>query len=1457
MKIIMMSDMHISCTSDIKRIKYLVERMSIDLEETLIPNEEVIILSCGDIINGGVPEAFSKAIEVYDYIKKKFDKWNVSFEFIPGNHDLCGKSLKEFDNFIRKYQATPYSFFYENSHSREINGLNFILTSSVSHRDWQYGMVDFKSIESKLSNQKDNVLVVHHSPLSEDIADSANIRDAKKLFRMPIQYILHGHTHGESVFDFGSLLIGVGPMFITEDNINNQFNLIDINYGEIASVYNYWFRKDYDHYLKKKTFPKSDDKEKRIKSIIKREYSRPQKYIQRKVAPYKFIQEGSISLYFNREDKKTLLDICLEKKHVVLLGEAGCGKTVEVAYLAYQISSMDYNYYPVYISLNTYTNENICDLIPTEYNRLNMNEMFFIFDGFDEIEPQCLNIFARKLNVFAKENQDTLILVTSRNNFYKNTLDEKISGTLSSFFEYGICKLSTADIKNYLLSQKVDINNFYREIKSKNLNDLIIVPFYLIELVVLFKEYENLPTKTTVMDILIESRFRFDGGKYKTTIDMEDSEYELNKLLQQLAFALQCTQKNYFTNKEYQSLFNDKQRMTLKYSGIWIKDAKNNWLFQHNNFREYLVAKYLYEEPLETIINFITYPDNREEIKPSWINTLSYLVLIYSSDELLEWLKSTSPSIIVKFEPHRIDEITRQKVFIDIFELYKNKNMWISWNISDEAELALFGQGPDTVDYLLNEIQNPIHFRSLSNSLHLIRNFTNLFGKEKEVEEVLLCCCKRKETRTYEINNAIISLSNLRLNSEEVTTSLLELFETNNDSEVRYGLYCYLLESKQQDEYIDYFIRGIELRENDQNYAENGSETFRLIEGLKSVESFESIKKILTYYTKKRFSINLYHSEEVFEEICTTAKTLYLNGYTELFDIILDNFFVAYNNFELKYLISIRKFFESTKTTKKAYLKILFSQAEKDLLYLLEEIMDSECVDDFAERYLHDQLDDKELFISYVKRLSPVSHKFNKLKSYVFEKDNIIIEKSENINDNKVQVIGKQNFFNSLFEKDKFNSLLEELINISGNLQITYEELKHINYRITEKRYDLKKIKWSICNSKFKDKSVKDFLNYINWNNFSILNIYEVLKDEPAELQINDDQFIYIREYCNNSISHINFDTAIQYKEDGSYTYSISVLLVVFFSNYFDFEYDKKILQDMLMIPAFMFSKKEINNNEFSTYITTKLSKQEIVSHVSYNILHKKLVGDVAGTHLEYCKNNNLSVAIPLAERICDDNVSQEHIKRKAFEYLFKIMGEKYIYERLLSKADDCLLKIIVDNLYQNENEELEKILIEKNESSEDSLLYLTTLIKMNSTFGVETYLKLSKEKNAIPDYSEEEGNIYPLTESIERISELKLLPIVSELIELLFQDGFKDKPSFGLYRSLNEALKNLSIGNYEIISRELQKILKNNSSNLELCSFCNNNLENIKNEHYKFKDNPWSIKQIKDYFHNSNKLSF
>ena len=335
MKIIMFSDLHISNTDLIDEAIHIIDKAYEAIFVELNINEIIIILICGDIINKGSAKLFNTAAPIFDYIKSKFASLNVKFRFVPGNHDICNDSLADFDNFTQKYSDFHTNYSTVSAYSERIENVNFIYASSVQNGNHDFGQLNYEEIKACIDKSLYNIFVFHHSLFSEDNKgnDEAVIRESIKLLEpsfCPVPYyILHGHYHGDSVIPLSGdgLVIGAGSIFYTRKNVNNQFNLIHLNKGKIETVQRFTFEDNYDKFRKITLFPFS--KTSLPEAYRKINYPDVTNYIPRKVALFSLIQERSIQLYFDNSLKKNLFELCIEEEHVVLVGEAGWGKSIE------------------------------------------------------------------------------------------------------------------------------------------------------------------------------------------------------------------------------------------------------------------------------------------------------------------------------------------------------------------------------------------------------------------------------------------------------------------------------------------------------------------------------------------------------------------------------------------------------------------------------------------------------------------------------------------------------------------------------------------------------------------------------------------------------------------------------------------------------------------------------------------------------------------------------------------------------------------------------------------------------------------------------------------------------------------------------------------------------------------------------------------------------------------------
>lgn len=258
MKIIQISDLHIDRKYDKNKTINKIELMCQEIIKRVSKAEQIVFCFLGDLINKGTPENFSGLTPILESICTAFSGYDISFEFIPGNHDLCPEaggmlSTKKFNQYIKKY--TGYSFSKRNSiHIKDYDDIMLVLAGSVCHLDHKYGYINMTQLANKISHLKKPYLVMtHHALFGDNDDDISSIRNSNTLaFLMKSEFFvgfLHGHTHGYKNIKIEECqIIGVGPFLKDVPNINNQFNLIDIHKGQIYQVDNFYYREDLGKY---------------------------------------------------------------------------------------------------------------------------------------------------------------------------------------------------------------------------------------------------------------------------------------------------------------------------------------------------------------------------------------------------------------------------------------------------------------------------------------------------------------------------------------------------------------------------------------------------------------------------------------------------------------------------------------------------------------------------------------------------------------------------------------------------------------------------------------------------------------------------------------------------------------------------------------------------------------------------------------------------------------------------------------------------------------------------------------------------------------------------------------------------------------------------------------------------------------------------------------------------------
>ncbi|MBU3201560.1 metallophosphoesterase [Clostridium estertheticum] len=258
MKIVQMSDLHITENIDIRYYKNKIDKLYHVLCEEIKQDEEIIFCICGDIIDGGKEASYDNAEIIFDYLTSKFQDYRCNYEFTPGNHDLCNNDFRGFDKFIRKYlKGDKYEYQKQDVIIRKYDDVDLILVNSIFHKDFTYGAINMENLKEALREcNKGIIIVTHHTLMSRYQDDKSSIRNSYEFINSiqgkGVCGLLHGHTHGYSNITIGDMckVVGVGPLFKEIKDINNQFNIIDILAEKIDEITNFRYSADFNKYNK-------------------------------------------------------------------------------------------------------------------------------------------------------------------------------------------------------------------------------------------------------------------------------------------------------------------------------------------------------------------------------------------------------------------------------------------------------------------------------------------------------------------------------------------------------------------------------------------------------------------------------------------------------------------------------------------------------------------------------------------------------------------------------------------------------------------------------------------------------------------------------------------------------------------------------------------------------------------------------------------------------------------------------------------------------------------------------------------------------------------------------------------------------------------------------------------------------------------------------------------------------
>lgn len=1431
----MISDLHIDDTLDITFVDTILEKMALVVNKSIGANEEIYAFVLGDIINKGEENTERKyylAENVFIKLQEKIHAKNLKLCFIPGNHDVCSKKLTDFDLFIKKFSCVPIEFESTSLFQETIDGLSFVFVDSVTHRERNNGKVDI----GEIGKLHPDILCLHHSIVAQH--DWLGFTyDAQEVLNLKCKFIFHGHTHGASAKQIGlSNIISVGSLLLDYSkreyaNINNQFNFIEIKNSTVSSVSNFRYLGDLESFepiilyaLENNNMVPETWSEILPKDIV---------YIEREVVPCSEADENEIQ-YLVNSSKKSLVTALKDDDLILLVGEAGIGKSYELKKL-YDDNVNSNIFYPLYFSIRDYTISEIIDKIKKYGKYTNNKRVLYIFDGLDEVQPELRNELIKLVRTHFTKLSGKTAVISTRENF---------AVEISDFKRYRLLKISDSDVKHYINEQGVLIDDFNSKVTELKCQSEIRVPFYLSGLINAIHQKNATPSKADIMGIFISARISNDIDKYDTTVDLKTVKYTLMSNLQEIAFAMQLIKEYSLSDETYQTMFQPDTRKLINYFGAFsYRTDKEVWEFEHNNFREYLSAKYLNQLSFDEIISVITYDENCSKLRPSWLNVVAYLLPMQNDNKLVNWLIDNAKDALCNFESDKVTLMNRNQLFMAVMSDAISKQLPI-FTLYDVTKLGRYFQSDEAIIYMLNILKTDENNYAVSSVLHILRNCDNFYGKENELKALIIAKPLRDIHFEHIVKLSVEALTRIFINDlPNLTKEIFAILYKDKRSQV-FGVLCDLfVEAGVVDEYIDFIIKSINSKAR---IFEDFSSYHAIENALTSVKDIRGVSSVIRLYCNKCLPYVINSKDGIFANNCEKATALYNQGEIGILLTMTDCFIAMASKCDKHKCQIIKQFFIATKSLQVVFENMISRELRTDnMMFTIEDIMDETLEDILISKYLNSDLID-EAFKWYAMRLPSDSAIFMKIDDAVFKKESVRIKREPQIDWNKNRKEGNQKYFNCLFDKKLFSKLVDELLLFIDNNDVTCEQLVSISSdeiyefsAVPHEREDLQNIRASLYHSGLTTQKVTQFLDYIDWEVFVFCEICRMLENHKGDIVVNGKQKEYIYDYLNHQFARINFENCNQNNHD-FFRHIISL------ATKSDYVFTDEKLLEMLTLPWYVFvSSTSSGESETLNFVSEKVvDHQKLKNKILENIRNKELTPFAAQTHILYCLENRLPDAINIAIDLFNNNHEEaNHRKNTAVDYLLAMKSNKYVDDLVPNITDKDLLVYLSYHI-KTDNSNLIQKMIEENKRSETRTLFLNELLELNNRYALEIYLELATTANGLPDLNPDDSRIDEITMAIRKINDISLIDVVLKLFELCYSDKFKDKESFGLKGSLDTVINNFMQVDKFRTKEVLINLIKKHPKNGKLISTCNWHLSNIEKLITVSNDLPWNFNE-------------
>lgn len=1142
-------------------------------------------------------------------------------------------------------------------------------------------------------------------------------------------------------------------------------------------------------------------------------------FIHRKWIPMQYLNSTNQRI----EDFYIWPEVVIRNNHrVVIVCEAGFGKTEEAKNLNNTIVEKCALNFPVYYELSTYSSGKIEEIILEKYPEIPFENVTLILDGFDELGENEM-MFRKQLEAFTNRYPTTSVILTSRRSHFDG---EEITegGTFDGYSAFQIAPFTDEQIYQYVDGRNEDSSQFMMHIAWKGYYEYIRNAFFMVHLVNLYIEDKELPDADILFDKLIDKSILIDKTHFRGVIKRDDYK-DLKDYLMSLGFISYAIDKRGFTIKHLSAIFNNEKIETLlKHVTIWQKKSDDKWYFIHNNFAEFLSAKFLSVLPFAEYKSIIATGDNLNLLIPRWEQVVNFLLTMSQDKALISWIVENNLDLLSKIEVQHLDDTTKDRLFIRYFDEYRDKRIFMRYDVVNSIINAKLIYSRLQLEYLIKHIKEDAHFTIVQNSISLIEASSELYGMEKDVYLLLSNIVESDHYRKFEKKDAIRALADHKLISSEILKKFIRINENKEDQYIRSGYFYAIWMLDFSDEMSDYLVESYDKVSYRSEHDTDLVDQYIFYE--KAVGQFKAVSSINLGIDKIREVANRFEpATNLVNGLIVSLKTMHKNG--ENVDKLI---FRLYTTLSEKFDSTINEVIKLVKELKigKGLIKYLLSHNNKRVIHNFDIIIDRKAADYIISWYQSDQYNEenaKEIILSLSMKNPYATRIFNAHKQKTGEDRIARLASFEQSRQKALEAedrIQKIIFYEYEAEKAIKEFLDKHTDGQSVKICDMIEERKIHRDEYSEFDRLLSNLVSRYFNE---DKMLEPQLTNVEDRNFFILRVQYYKHRIERGYRLEGEYLDELKRICFDKVEKYrkkDFFSIIDGEYKGIY---YEVIYTSYFYYVYGFDYPIHFLQKMLLID-WRYYEDPRDFHKVLNRLTVEQSKRYIES----NMREGHIYGDTLKYHVDFCIEHELYDHCNAMENYLNHENDDFGGKKAAVKYILVVKGTEYFMKNYYNELD-CQLLNEVNRMLIKFDAELLATKVKSQTSSdddEDQRMYnLKILIRCNELSGLIDYMSWIKENKK--SYWKDRG-YSSINEAVALFRNPAGLQVLAEMCALMLSEDYDDDDFDNLYRNSKAALIDIARESDEgakIVYDKVKNIMTE-YDNIEDIGFMNHILDDV-----------------------------